>query len=244
MDKRGYFSASRITELLAEGTGATRQTYLIDLALDAIGLKKEFDTPQMEHGRNTEHDAFEFCVKPLYPNAFIKSDEFELINDELGCSTDVEFTDSKDVLDIKCPQLKGFLESRKALNVSKQYYDQIQTQLLKTGGEIGYLLYYLQKPVTWGNADSWQDYDFENFDDNYFIKEIKKDEKRQEEILKAVEKYAPIKNEIIEMLLNAPELEFKEHFRLNDEKFRKPIKKSRDILKEKIYKYDNEFYIY
>ena len=38
MDKRGYFSASRITELLAEGTGATRQTYLIDLALDAIGL--------------------------------------------------------------------------------------------------------------------------------------------------------------------------------------------------------------
>lgn len=84
MDKRGYFSASRITELLAEGTGATRQTYLIDLALDATGLKKEFDTPQNgTYGRNTEHDAFEFCVKPLYPNAFIKSDEFELINDEL-----------------------------------------------------------------------------------------------------------------------------------------------------------------
>ena len=65
-----------------------------------------------------------------------------------------------------------------------------------------------------------------------------------EEILKAVEKYAPVKNEIIEMLLNAPEIEFKDHFRLNDEKFRRPIKKSRDILKEKIYKYDNEFYIY
>ena len=106
------------------------------------------------------------------------------------------------------------------------------------------MLYYLQKPVTWDNADSWQDYDFENFDDNYFIKEIQKDDKRQEEILKAVEKYAPVKNEIIEMLLNAPEIEFKDHFKLNDEKFRRPIKKSRDILKEKIYKYDNEFYIY
>lgn len=130
MDKRGYFSASRITELLAEGTGATRQTYLIDLALDAIGMKNLIRHKwNMEEIQNMMHLV---CVKPLYPNAFIKSDEFELINDELGCSTDVEFTDSKDVLDIKCPQLKGFLESRKALNVSKQYYDQIQTQLLKT----------------------------------------------------------------------------------------------------------------
>ena len=244
MDKRGYFSASRITELLAEGTGATRQTYLIDLALDAIGMKKEFDNEAMIHGRNTEADAYSFVVKQLYPNSFLKSDEFELINDDLGCSTDVEFTDNKNVLDIKCPQLKGFLESKKAVNVSKQYYDQIQTQLLKTGGEIGYLLYYLQKPMNKYIGDVWEDYDFENFDDNYFIKEIQKDDKRQEEILKAVEKYAPVKNEIIEMLLNAPEIEFKDHFRLNDEKFRRPIKKSRDILKEKIYKYDNEFYIY
>ena len=46
------------------------------------------------------------------------------------------------------------------------------------------------------------------------------------------------------MLLNAPEIGFREHFRPNDEKSGRPIKKSRDILKEKIYKYDNEFYIY
>ena len=243
MDRAGYFSASRISNLLAGGSGATKQSYLIDLALEAIGLGKNYDNTSMLHGRNTEADAFEFVVKPLFPTAFLKSDEFELINDDLGCSTDVEFSDNKNVLDIKCPQLKGFLESKKAANVSKQYYDQIQTQLLKTGGEIGYLLYYLQKPVTWENADSWQDYDFENFDDNYFIKEIPVDYERQELILKAVEENAPIKNEIIEMLLNAKVVDFKEHFRLNDEKFRKPIHKASNILGKEIYRYENDFYL-
>lgn len=242
MDRNGYFSASRITQLLAEGSGSTRQSYLIDLALEAIGLKKEFDTPAMQHGRNTEIDAFEYVVKPLFSDAFLKSDEFELINDDLGCSTDVEFTNSKRVLDIKCPGLKGFLEY-KDKSPQKVYYDQIQTQLLKTGGDIGYLLYYLQKPVTWDNADSWQDYDFENMDDNYFIKEIEKDEERQQLILSKVAEFAPIKNEIIEMLLNADEVDFKEHFRLNKVKFRKPIKNSRNILQEQIYRYDNEFFI-
>lgn len=60
MDKRGYFSASRITELLAEGTGATRQTYLIDLAIDAIGLKKNLIRHKwnMEEIQNMMHLSF------------------------------------------------------------------------------------------------------------------------------------------------------------------------------------------
>lgn len=238
--RTGMFSASRITELLAGGTGKTRQSYIYDLALDVLGCKPQISTSAMEHGINTESLAFEYSVKPLFPTAFLKSDTFVVINKNLGCSTDVEFTDSKNVLDIKCPTINGFCKHM--YYTSKGYYDQIQTQLISTGGDKGYLFYYLSKPITWENGDSWTDYDFENFDDNYFIKEIAKDNQRQDEILTAVETYAPMRDEIIQLLLNARELDFKEFLALNKTHYLPSLKESNTILKEKVVRFENQFY--
>jgi hypothetical protein len=240
MAKTGMFSASRISELLAGGTGKTRQSYIYDLALDVLDCKPQISTSAMEHGINTEALAFEYAVKPLFPTAFLKSDTFVVINENLGCSTDVEFTDSKNVLDIKCPTINGFCKHRHS--ITKGYYDQIQTQLLSTGGDTGYLLYYLSKPITWENGDSWTEYEFENFDDNYFIKEIPKDNQRQDEILTAVETYAPVRDEMIQLLLNARELDFKEFFALNKTTYLPSLKESNNILKEKVIRFDNQFY--
>lgn len=237
----GMFTASRISELLAGGSGKTKQSYIYDIACEVVGVKKEISTAPMIHGINTEQSAFDFGVLPLFPNAILKSDQFVKINDNLGCSTDVEFTDSNRVLDIKCPTIRGFFKHKE--KPTKQYYDQIQTQLLSTGGDVGYLFYWLSKPVTWENGDEWEEYPFENFDDNFFIHEIQKDEERQEHILKAVEENAPIRNEMIEILLNAKEVDFKEFFYLNSKKYLPPLKESQNILKEtNIVKFENEFY--
>lgn len=238
--RTGYFTASRITELLAGWKGKTRQSYIYDIALDVLGCKTEISTAAMEHGTNTEALAFEYAVKPLFPTAFLKSDTFVVINENLGCSTDVEFKDSKNVLDIKCPSINGFCKHRHS--TTKGYYDQIQTQLLSTGGETGYLFYYLSKPITWENGDSWTEYEFENFDDNYFIKEIAKDEQRQSEILEAVEKYAPVRDEMVQLLLNARELDFKEFFALNKTTYLPNLKESNNILSEKVVRFENQFY--
>lgn len=240
MGRSGKFSASRITELLSGGSGKTRQSYIYDIACEVVGFSKDISTAAIEHGINTERNAFEYAVKPLFPTAILKSDTFVEINENLGCSTDVEFTDSKNVLDIKCPTINGFCKHRHS--TTKGYYDQIQTQLLSTGGDTGYLFYYLSKPITWENGDSWEEYDFENFDDNYFIKEITKDEQRQEEILKAVETYAPVRDEMIHLLLNATELDFKEFFKLNKTTYLPNLKESNNILKEKVVRFENNFY--
>jgi hypothetical protein len=240
MAKTGMFSASRISELLSQGTGKTRQSYIYDLALDVLDCKPQISTAAMEHGINTEINAFEYAVKPLFPTAFLKSDTFVVINENLGCSTDVEFRDSKNTLDIKCPTINGFCKHRHS--TIKTYYDQVQTQLLSTGGETGYLFYYLSKPITWENGDSWTDYEFENFDDNYFIKEIAKDSQRQDEILAAVETYSPVRDEMIQLLLNAKELDFKEFFALNKTTYLPSLKESNNILKEKVVRFENQFY--
>ncbi len=240
MGRSGKFTASRISELLAGGTGKTRQSYIYDIACEVVGVTKQISTAAMEHGTNTEINAFEYAVKQIFPTAFLKSDQFVEINENLGCSTDVEFTDSKNVLDIKCPTINGFCKHRHS--TTKGYYDQIQVQLLSTGGDTGYLFYYLSKPVTWENGDSWSEYPFESFEDNYFIKEIAKDAQRQEEILTACETYAPVRDEMIQLLLNAQELDFKEFFELNKKTYLPSLKESNDILKEKVVRFENNFY--
>lgn len=240
MGRSGKFTASRISELLAGGSGKTRQSYIFDIACEVVGVTKQISTAAMEHGTNTEINAFDYAVKPLFPTAILKSDTFVVINENLGCSTDVEFTDSKNVLDIKCPTINGFCKHRHS--TTKTYYDQIQCQLLSTGGETGYLLYYLSKPITWENGDSWTEYDFENFDDNYFIKEIARDTERQDEILKAAETYAPVRDEMIHLLLNARELDFTEFFKLNKTTYLPSLKESNNILSEKVVRFENQFY--
>lgn len=240
--KKGYFSASRISELLSGGTGKTRQNYIIDVCLDMLGLKKEFSNSSMQHGINNEIIAVEDKVKKIFPNAIYQSNVFIPINDNLGASPDVIFSNNN-TLDIKCPTLLKFHSYK--WNTIKAYYDQVQCQLLATKGNIGYLFYFLTKPVTWENGDTWTEYEFENEDDNYFIKVIKKDEKRQEEILKAVNDAVPLRDDIFLKLLQAPEYDFKfiNRYVKNGGAYDK-IKNAYNVLNVSIFKYDNEFYYF
>jgi hypothetical protein len=238
---KGVFSASRISELLATGSGKTKQSYIYDICLDILGLKINFENEAMRHGVATEQNAFDDVVSVLFENAVYQSDIYLPINENCGASPDVLI--DKNCLDIKCPTIEKFHSYN--WNIPKSYKDQIQMQLLATGGDIGYLLFFLQKPITYDNADSWQDYDFDNFDDNYILKEFKKDEEKQEEILKAVEISTPIKYEMLELLKNAEEVDFKYlcNYARSGGQYAK-LKESNNILKENIFLFDNQYFFF
>lgn len=241
--KKGYFSASRITELLSGGAGKTKQNYILDVCLDMLGLKKEFSNSSMQHGINNEIIAFEDRVKKVFSNAIYQSDVFIPINDNLGASPDVVFSDNNNCLDIKCPTLLKFHTYK--WSTTKAYYDQVQCQLLATKGNMGYLFYYLTKPVTWENGDSWAEYEFEEEDDNYFVKEIPRDDQRQEEILKAVDDAIPLRDDIFYKLLQAPEYDFRYINKyVKSSGVYDSIKNAYKILNVDIFKYDNEFYYF
>lgn len=235
---KGVFSASKVANLCSGGTGATRKTYIYEVALDWLGIKKDFQTEAMRHGIATEQTAFEVAVKPKFPDAIFQSDKSIKINDDLYASPDSLI--SSGTVDIKCPQLLGFYTAKES-EVSKLYQYQVQTQILAVDGSIGYLCYYLQKPIHWDNADTWEDYEFENFDDNHFFKEIPKNEQIQEEILKAVELAVPERNELIEKFVNAKEIEFAELIK-NIKSGMRFGKYKESNWKQEAFKFENDFY--
>ena len=64
--KTAMFSASRISELLAGGEGKTRNKYILDLAMQEIGIENDFDTKEMRHGIINQINSFEQIIKPKY----------------------------------------------------------------------------------------------------------------------------------------------------------------------------------
>ena len=67
--RKARFTASRIGELLAGGSGKTRQSYILDLALQSIGIKDEFQTKENIHGIISQRTAFEQVVLKEYDEA-------------------------------------------------------------------------------------------------------------------------------------------------------------------------------
>ena len=238
---KGVFSASTISQLLAGGTGKTKQSLIYENCLNILGLKEDFQNEAMRHGIATEENAFEYTVKPLFDNAIYQSNIYIPINENCGATPDVLI--GNDVLDIKCPTLEKFHSY--LWNVPKAYKDQLQMQLLATGGEKAYLLFYLSKPVTFDNADTWNEYEFSNFDDNYILKEFNKDNEVQENILKAIEEAVPIRNEILEILMNAPMVDLKYlcDYTKTGGQYAK-LKESNNILKSDIFRFDDNFYYF
>ena len=150
------FSASRISELLAGGTGKTAQSYILDLSLQSLGIKDELSTPAMKHGIQNQLAGFEAVVKPLYRNAEWH-DEFILINPFCGASPDI--LNEGNPMDIKCPFfIDAFIEQ-----INKpptKYYQQVQMQMLACKADVGHLIFYLTKPEEWGQETELVEYPF------------------------------------------------------------------------------------
>lgn len=190
MDKKGLFSASRISDLLAGGTGKTKLNYIFDIALDLHGLKKQVSTKAMEHGIVNERSAIDILISIHGGKANLNevgSQTFYKVNDKLGATPDALGTDW--VGDAKCQfNIFNFVEQNDKL--AKKYYLQVHTQMMALNVNKGYLINYLTKPEEWGQ-DDWTEYPFP-LEDRYFIHEIERDEAICEEILQACETNHPL----------------------------------------------------
>ena len=233
------FSASRISELLAGGTGKTAQSYILDLAMQSIGIRQEISTPAMKHGIQNQMNGFEQVVKPLFPNAEWH-DEFILINDHCGASPDI-LNDSSP-MDIKCPYyIDTYLEQ-----INKpptKYYAQIQMQMMACKSDVGRLIFYLTNPEEWGQETAVQEYSFP-LQLRFKIFEFSKDEELQEKILMKVEESQPKKLQIIELLGNAELLSEEEFFyeQMNGFNYKK-IQEANNILNlDSLIRVNDKFY--
>lgn len=233
-----YFSASRIGELLANGSGKTANNYILDLALQSIGIKDDFITPSMKHGINNQINAFEGVVKPLFPEAKWH-DSFIEINSEVGASPDILNNGSP--IEIKCPAfVDTFIEQ-----INKpptKYYQQVQCQMLACKSDIGHLVFYLTKPEEWG-IEEVTEYPYP-LELRFKIFEYKKDEQLQYEILKKVEESRPKKEQMIKLLSDAELMDHEQFFyeQISGYSYRK-IKECNNILNlDKVIRIGNDFY--
>lgn len=238
-ERVGCFSASNISRLLAGGTGATRKSYILEVATEVvIGERPQLDTAAMKHGVANQMNAYEFVLKPLY-KGIQWVDKFIPINKDLGASPDCVWMGNYPI-DIKCPfEIDTYLEQIE--KVKPSYFAQIQTQIMAVNGVEGALCTYLTKKEEWG-SDTWVEYPLP-IEDRFRISPIKKDDKVCDDILMAVEKAAPERDIMIECLNNATAMDEIEYFyyQMKHNKCR-DIKTCSNIEKANIIRVNNKFY--
>lgn len=233
------FSASRISELLAGGTGKTAQSYILDLSLQSLGIKDQLDTPALRHGINNQLNAFEQVIKPLYPTAEWL-DVFIPINEFCGASPDLIIDGNP--ADVKCPfYTDTYIEQIN--KVPTKYYNQVQMQMMACKADIGRLCFYLTKPEEWGHEGEIIEYPFP-LELRFKIFEFTKDEELHEKILEKVMESEPKKVQMIQMLTDAEVIEEEQFFyeQFNGFCYRK-INESNNILSlDKLYRIKDKFY--
>ena len=232
------FSASRIGELLAGGTGKTASSYVLDLAMQTLGIKDNVTTKEMTHGIVNQINAFDFVVKPLFEEAEWL-DEFISINEYCGASPDILISGTP--MDVKCPYyIDTFIDQIN--QPPKKYYAQVQMQMLACKADEGRLCFYLTKPELWGE-ETITEYPFP-IEMRFKIFDYKKDEEMQREILKKVDEYQPKKVQLVSLLESAKIVEEEAFFydQLNGFAYRK-LKECSNLWKlDEVYRVNDKFY--
>lgn len=233
------FSASRISELLAGGQGKTAQSYILDLAMQSLGIKEELSTPAMKHGIQNQMNGFQEVVKPLFPNSEWH-DEFILINEFCGASPDI--LNEGNPMDIKAPfYIDSYLEQ-----INKpptKYYQQVQMQMLACKADVGHLIFYLTKPEEWGKETEVIEYPFP-LELRFKIFEFKKDDEVHDNILKKVEESEPKKQQMIKLLQDAELMDSEQFFyeQISGFAYRK-LQECNNILNlDKVVRIGDKFY--
>ena len=238
-ERVGCFSASNISRLLAGGGGATRKSYILEVATEVvIGQRPQLDTAAMKHGIANQMNAYEFVLKPLFKGVQWV-DKYIPINSNCGASPDCVWMGNFPI-DIKCPfEIDTYLEQIE--KVKPSYFAQIQMQILAVKGEEGALCTYLTKREEWG-SDTWEEFPLP-LEDRFRVEPIKKDEETCDRILLAVEKAAPERDLYVELLNNATVMDEIEYFyyQMKHNKCR-DIKSCSNLEKANIIRVNNKFY--
>jgi hypothetical protein len=220
-DRLGKFTASTIHNLFVGGKGATRDSYIMDKAIEAVkGYAKSFSSKHTEHGNINELEALESFIEVTGLNAIYLDSVYYPINENCGSTPDAALIDFEGVMtasiDLKCPTEKFFEQKMMMINdskpefqnVPKAYFYQAQMQMMsltKHNEALGYPAvtnHYLVRYLTSTNYD---------FDGNkieidlplnvrIFYKIVKADLEVQAKILQAVAAASEQRDALINIL--------------------------------------------
>ena len=135
----GKVTASKVADILAtikSGVSASRQNYLIELAIQRVTgvVEPSYTNAAMQWGVDTENQAR--AAYEVKTNNFVDQigfvDHSEIAN--FGCSPD-GLIDDAGLVEIKCPNSSTHWEYFKSREVPRKYMIQIQTQLSVTDRE-------------------------------------------------------------------------------------------------------------
>jgi hypothetical protein len=220
-ERLGKFTASTIHNLFVGGKGATKDSYIMDKAIEAVkGYAKSFSSKHTEHGNINELEALESFIEVTGLNAIYLDSVYFSINENCGSTPDAALVDFEGAMtasiDLKCPTEKFFEQKMMMINdskpefqnVPKAYFYQAQMQMMsltKHNESLGHppvINHYLVRYLTSTNYD---------FDGNkieidlplnvrIFYKIIKADLEVQAKILKEVAQASEQRDALINIL--------------------------------------------
>jgi len=142
-ERLGKFTASTIHNLFVGGKGATKDSYIMDKAIEAVkGYAKSFTSKHTEHGNINELEALELFIEVTGLNAIYLDSVYYPINENCGSTPDAALIDFEGVMtasiDLKCPTEKFFEQKMMMINdskpefqnVPKAYFYQAQMQMM------------------------------------------------------------------------------------------------------------------
>jgi hypothetical protein len=209
--RTGKFTASEVWKLFVEGRKGMSETakgYIFEKAIEEVtGFRKKFTSKEMEHGIIHERDAFEHFKQLTQQDWIHTGDTFISINDYSGASPDAILMNDLEtiaVCDFKCPQPLTFFEKKKAWldgePVERNYFLQVQMQMMAANCEMGYLVYYLAEEF--GNTYTGEvEFKFDlPLESRIFIISIEKDQEVWDKITAKIEEAQALKLEIIKTI--------------------------------------------
>lgn len=210
-DRVGRFTASEIWKLFVEPRSKkdqwseTAKTYILEKAIEQMtGFRKQVTNKAMEHGIINEAEAFEKFKSLTAQDWVYTSKQYFAIDEISGASPDGVLYHDMDVIavcDIKCPQPLTYFENKLSEEIDKKYFYQIQMQMMATGCDVGYLVYYLASEFVdtyTGEVDYKFDLPIEN---RIFIKTINKDEQTWNQISQKIQAAESLKKEFLSTLI-------------------------------------------
>lgn len=244
IEKIGGIGASECGKLFTkQGLKAkTAQTLAYEKANELItGYRKDITTIAMQHGIFNEEEAFNYVVLPFYPNAKYQSDESIFIKDDVWATPDVVDNVDGITIDIKCPY-SPYTFWNNVKKLPDTYISQNQMQMIGTGHNKGAICLYLtsNKIDEWGNKI---EYDIP-LEKRHLFMPIEAQEDYQNEILKRIDEFFPIRDTILSHLTKADEVSDMEFFELCQSHKITRFKDKSNLLtwEDKIIKNSNEYY--
>lgn len=245
-DKLGGVGASEIGALFTQGglKAKTAQSLAYEKAVELIkGERRSITTVAMQHGIFNESEAFDLLVKPNFPDAQYQSDVSFPIKQGAWATPDIIEPKEKWVADIKCPYtIYTFFKNIK--RVPTYYLAQSQMQMLATGFDKGYIVFYLTSNVIdeYGNKI---EFDIPISERQTWI-EITKDEIMHEEINTRLDSFFKIRDTILKHLQGAKEISDLDYLELakSDHKVTRFKDKSNLLTwEDRIFKNEREGYL-